>query len=146
MLILGLNAFHADAAACVVKDGRLIVAAEEERFRRVKHWAGFPSEAIKWCLAEVGAKLSDVDHVALNQDSRANLLRRGQYLLTSRPDVGLIIDRFRNANSIRSFEKTIGQFLASALVLVDAYRRFGLRYKASATHNENGLTFESCYN
>ena len=43
--ILGLNAYHGDAAACLVKDGNLVAAAEEERFRRVKHWAGFPSEA-----------------------------------------------------------------------------------------------------
>lgn len=96
MLILGLNAYHADAAACVVKDGRLIAAAEEERFRRIKHWAGFPTEAIKWCLAEVGATLADVDHVALNQDSRANMARRLMFLATSRPDPKLIIERINN--------------------------------------------------
>lgn len=45
--ILGVNAFHADSAACLVHDGRLVAAAEEERFRRIKHWAGFPSEAIR---------------------------------------------------------------------------------------------------
>ena len=76
MLILGLNAFHADAAACIVRDGKLIAAVEEERFRRIKHWAGFPSEAIRWCLSEAGAQLSDIDHVALNQDSRANMWKR----------------------------------------------------------------------
>jgi carbamoyltransferase len=42
MLILGINAYHADAAACILRDGRLLAAAEEERFRRIKHWAGFP--------------------------------------------------------------------------------------------------------
>jgi carbamoyltransferase len=41
-LILGINAFHADAAAALVRDGEIIAAAEEERFRRIKHWAGFP--------------------------------------------------------------------------------------------------------
>ena len=76
MLILGLNAFHANSAAAIVRDGRLIAAAEEERFRRIKHWAGFPSEAIAYCLREAGAQLSDVDHVAFNQDSRANLFRK----------------------------------------------------------------------
>lgn len=96
MLILGLNAFHADASACIVRDGMLIAAAEEERFRRIKHWAGFPSEAVKWCLAEVGADLSDLDFVALNQDSRANMLQRGSYIFSSRPDFGLLFERFRN--------------------------------------------------
>ena len=48
MIILGLNAHHADASACIVVDGKLVAAAEEERFRRVKHWAGFPSAAAKY--------------------------------------------------------------------------------------------------
>lgn len=95
MLILGLNAFHADASACLVKDGRLIAAAEEERFRRVKHWAGFPSEAIQWCLKEAGAKLADIDHLAINQDSKANLWKRAEYLVKQRPDFGLVLDRIR---------------------------------------------------
>jgi carbamoyltransferase len=71
MIILGLNAFHGDSAAALVRDGKLVAAAEEERFRRVKHWAGFPSKAIAYCLREAGLALSDVEHVAVNQDSRA---------------------------------------------------------------------------
>ena len=93
LLILGLNAFHADAAACLVRDGRLVAAAEEERFRRIKHWAGFPGEAVRWCLADAGVSLADVDHVAVNQDNRANLLRRAGYLIQSRPRLGLIAER-----------------------------------------------------
>ena len=50
MYILGINAFHGDSSACLLKNGVLIAAAEEERFRRIKHWAGFPSESIQWCL------------------------------------------------------------------------------------------------
>ena len=45
---LGLNAYHGDAAACLVRDGEIVAAAEEERFRRIKHWAGFPSEAMRY--------------------------------------------------------------------------------------------------
>src|ERR687886_621036 len=96
MLILGLNAFHADSSACIIRDGQLIAAAEEERFRRVKHWAGFPSEAIAYCLKEAGARLSDIDVVALNQDSSANLRQKVGYLARSRPDLGLVLDRVRN--------------------------------------------------
>ena len=47
MYIIGINAFHGDSSACLLKDGKLVAAAEEERFRRIKHWAGFPSQSIK---------------------------------------------------------------------------------------------------
>ena len=67
--ILGLNAYHADSSACVVVDGRLVAAAEEERFRRIKHWAGFPAEAIRYCLHEAGMRLGDVGIVAYNLGS-----------------------------------------------------------------------------
>ncbi|MBG9389055.1 carbamoyltransferase family protein [Caenimonas aquaedulcis] len=95
-IILGLNAFHGDAAACILRDGEMIAAAEEERFRRVKHWAGFPSEAIRYCLAQAGVKLSQVEHVALNQNRRAHLGRKLAYALLQRPDLSLVADRVRN--------------------------------------------------
>src|SRR4029077_11177931 len=91
-----LNAFHGDSAAALVRDGKLVAAAEEERFRRIKHWAGFPSQAIAYCLEEAGIHLSDVDHVALNQDSRANLWRKIAYLANRWPDPRLIFQRLRN--------------------------------------------------
>ena len=94
--ILGINAFHGDSAACVVRDGVLVNAAEEERFRRVKHWAGFPSQAIAWCLADAGLTLAEVDHVAVNQDSSANLGRKVAYTLLKRPDLSMVLDRIRN--------------------------------------------------
>src|SRR5262245_45931202 len=96
MIILGLNAFHADSAAALVKDGKLIAAAEEERFRRIKHWAGFPSQALSYCLTEGGIALSDIDHIAFNQDSRANLLRKVSYFFLRRPSVNLVLQRLRN--------------------------------------------------
>lgn len=94
--ILGLNAFHGDSSACLVHDGRLVAAAEEERFRRIKHWAGFPSDAIAWCLRDAGISLDQLDHIALNQDSKANLGRKLAYTLTKRPDLGFVLDRIRN--------------------------------------------------
>src|SRR5256885_12157958 len=96
MIILGLNAFHGDSSAALVRDGILVAAVEEERFRRVKHWAGFPSESIAYCLREAGLGLADVDHVAVNQDSRANFFRKIGYLVMHAPDVRLVLDRFRN--------------------------------------------------
>lgn len=96
MMILGINAYHADSAACLLDDGILVAAAEEERFRRLKHWAGFPSEAIRYCLREAGAALSDVAHVAINQASGANLWKKLAFAVRSRPDLGLVADRIRN--------------------------------------------------
>lgn len=96
MYILGLNAFHGDSSACLLHDGILIAAAEEERFRRIKHWAGFPSEAIRYCLAEAGISLAQVDHIAINQDGKANLGRKIAYTVTKRPDLGFVLDRLRN--------------------------------------------------
>src|SRR5580700_5409196 len=95
VFILGINAYHADAAACLLRDGVLVAAAEEERFRRLKHWAGFPSEAIAYCLREAGVSLADVDHVAVNQNSRANLWRKIAYTARRWPDINLILQRLR---------------------------------------------------
>jgi carbamoyltransferase len=96
MIILGLNAFHSDSAAALIRDGTLVAAAEEERFRRVKHWVGFPSQAIGYCLREAGIRLADVRHVAINQDSRANFLRKLAYVVSRRPDFALVLNRLRN--------------------------------------------------
>lgn len=96
MIILGLNAYHADSAACLVHDGTLVAAAEEERFRRVKHWAGFPSEAIRYCLEAAGIGLEAVDHVAINRDPKANFWPKVRYALAKRPSPALVLARLRN--------------------------------------------------
>lgn len=96
MIVIGLNAFHGDSSASILQEGKLVAAAEEERFRRIKHWAGFPSRAIAYCLSEARLRLSDVDIVAVNQDSRANLGRKVAFTLASRPELGLVLDRIRN--------------------------------------------------
>jgi carbamoyltransferase len=83
MLILGLNMFHADASAAIVQDGEVVFAIAEERLNRVKHYAGFPAMAVKACLDAVGARITDVDHVAVGQDSDANLAKKVQYALAN---------------------------------------------------------------
>src|SRR5437588_8629717 len=72
-VILGLNAYHGDAAAALVIDGELVAAAEEERFNRVKHCAGFPSLSAAWCLADADIGPDELDHVAVSRDPKANL-------------------------------------------------------------------------
>lgn len=108
-IILGLNAYHGDSSACILVDGELVAAAEEERFTRIKHWAGMPAEAIKYCLEEAGVGLGDVDHVALNRDPRANLFRKGLYILATRPSLGIITDRARNAARIKDVRADIAE-------------------------------------
>lgn len=83
MLILGLNMFHADASAAIAVDGEVKFAVAEERLNRHKHFGGFPALAIKACLDAVGAKISDVEHVAVGQDSNANLSKKVQYALAN---------------------------------------------------------------
>src|SRR5919202_5952196 len=72
--ILGLNAYHGDAAAALVVDGELVAAAEEERFNRIKHCAGFPARAARWCLEDAGLSPAELDHVAIGRDPKANLV------------------------------------------------------------------------
>ncbi len=115
MHIIGLNAYHGDAAACLVRDGCIVAAAEEERFRRIKHWAGFPSLSVAWCLAEAGITLADVDHVALNTNPRANLVRKAGYALLKRPDPRLILDRLRNQARRLSLEDELARALPGAV-------------------------------
>ena len=85
MLILGLNMFHADASAAILQDGEIAFAIAEERLNRIKHYAGFPALAIQACLDAVGARISDVDHVAIGQDKDANLAKKIEYAVAN-PD------------------------------------------------------------
>lgn len=105
MYILGLNAYHADSSAAIFKDGVMIAATEEERFRRIKHWAGFPSEAIKFCLNEVGITIDQVDHIAIGRDPKAKFWKKVKFAL-SYPNIGFstILDRLDNSKKISSLE------------------------------------------
>src|SRR6267154_6233326 len=107
MLILGLNAYHADSAACLLRSGELVAAAEEERFRRIKHWAGLPVEAIKYCMAEGGVHFDELEHIAINRRPNANNWRRLLFLLRHRPEVGLIKNRIQNVRAAVSLERTL---------------------------------------
>lgn len=101
MYILGINAYHGGASACLIKDGQLIAAVEEERFRRIKYWAGFPSEAIRYCLAAGGISAYDLDHVGISRDPGANLYKKMLYVLSKRPSFSLLRDRLANAARVR---------------------------------------------
>ena len=109
MIVLGINAYHGDSSACLVRDGRLVAATEEERFRRIKHWSGFPAEAIGYCLREAGVGLAQVDHVAINRNPKANFLKKVGYALRRRPDLNLLLDRLKNAGKWNSIEENFAR-------------------------------------
>jgi carbamoyltransferase len=100
MYVLGINAYHADVSAALLRDGVLVAAVEEERFRRIKHYAGFPTMAIRSVLAEAGIRGADVDHVAISRSPRAHLARKALFALTHRPNLALIRDRLRNRRKV----------------------------------------------
>lgn len=100
MIILGLNAYHGDASACILADGKLIAAAEEERFTRIKHWAGLPKESTRYCLDAAGIAINEVDHIAINRNPKANFLKKALYAFSKSPSLNLITDRLNNASRI----------------------------------------------
>ena len=106
MKIIGINAYHADSSACLVIDGELINAVEEERFTRIKHWAGFPIQSIKFCLKNSNLRISDIDKISLNFDPNANLLKKILFIIKKRPSLSLIVDRLKRKKKYQSI-KTI---------------------------------------
>jgi carbamoyltransferase len=107
-IILGLNAFHADSSAAIFINGELLVATEEERFRRIKHWAGFPSEAIRFCLNEAGCTLGDLTAITIGRDPNAKRANKIAFVLkhpaiaralwsqrsANKDDIGLLHEQF----------------------------------------------------
>ena len=108
--ILGLNAYHGDAAAALVVDGKLVAAVEEERLNRVKHSAGFPRLAAAWCLADAGLAPQDLTHVAVSRDPKANIHRKILRALRS-PNVGFLRSRLENAARVRNVKEETARAL-----------------------------------
>lgn len=104
MIILGINAFHGDASACLVVDGRLVAAVEEERFNRIKHAAGFPVESVRYCLQAGGARLSDVDHIAISRNPSAHIHKKLLFSLRNNPSLDLIRSRLSNASKVHDLK------------------------------------------
>ncbi|MHB8845081.1 MAG: carbamoyltransferase family protein [Nitrospirota bacterium] len=120
MIILGLNAYHGDSSACLVIDGRLVAAAEEERFRRIKHWAGLPTEAIRYCLSAGGITLDQVDHIAVNRDPTANIMRKALFTITRHPSLSLVKNRLANSKKISDIKSLLCSELAVGSSVIKA--------------------------
>ncbi len=107
MYVLGINSYHGDASACLIKDSILIAAAEEERFTRIKHWAGFPKLAIAYCLSEAKMRLSDIQHIAINSDPKANLMKKIGFSLKNRASLQFVLDRIKNKRERASVDEDL---------------------------------------
>ncbi len=105
MLILGINAYHGDASAAILRDGQLLSAVEEERLNRQKHCAGFPELAVRHCLEEAGATLADVDHVAVSRDPSLRLMDKIIFAIKAGPRIlPKVKERFSAVSKVKSIE------------------------------------------
>jgi len=120
MYILGINAFHADSSACLMKDGVVVNAIEEERIKRVKHWAGFPIEAIKFCLADEGITIQDIDHITISRDPSANIMKKVAHTLKNLVKVTSIYDRLINSRKVASIKSILAKELGVSEGLIRA--------------------------
>lgn len=110
MIILGINAYHADSSAAIFKDGVMIAATEEERFRRIKHWAGFPTKAVEFCLREAGITLNEVNHIAIGRDPKAKFMKK-LFFFSKHPfhSLNFVKDRLRNSKKVASIEDELSK-------------------------------------
>jgi carbamoyltransferase len=112
MNILGINAYHGDASAALLKDGELVGAIEEERLNRRKHCAGFPALAVKAVLSAAGVAPGEIDHVAVSRDPKANLHKKILFTLQKRPSfTKLVKDRLANVAKVRGLEDSVADAL-----------------------------------
>ena len=107
MYILGINAFHGDSSACLLKDGNVMCAIEEERFNRIKHWAGFPSESIKYCLSDQNISIQDIDYITISRSYKANFFKKFIFGLKHLSEPKILFDRLSNLNKISSIKERI---------------------------------------
>ncbi|MCL4839929.1 MAG: carbamoyltransferase, partial [Thermoanaerobaculia bacterium] len=125
--IVGLSAFHPDAAAAAVASGRFLAGVEEERFRRVKHWAGFPELAVKWCCDELGGDLRAIEGFAVARQPRAYLARKAWLALTHPRSLPRAAGRARNLGQVSG----AGEQLARSLSLLAPPRVFAVEHHLS---------------
>ena len=121
MYILGINAYHGNASAAILADGRLVAAVEEERFNRVKYAAGFPAAAIRYCLDAAGITIQEVDHIAIPRNPRARL---GTKLLYALKMPSFAFERLRVMGQFAGIPETLAKvFDVSTDAIRAAYHR-----------------------
>ncbi len=123
MIILGINAYHGDASACILKDNNIIAAAEEERFTRVKHAAGFPKYSINFCLQNSGLEIGDVDHITINRNPNQKIISKIIYASLKIFNYNFLKNRINNIKKINNikleFEKSFKTKLKAKIHNID---------------------------
>lgn len=146
MLIVGLNAYHGDVAAAIVRDGALIAALEEERFCRVKHVAGFPARAIARGLTMAGARPEDVDIWAIARGRRVHLARKAWFALTHRPGAALLGQYRSTAGRSAGIPDVIATTFNLDRATVEARARYVEHHPAhlASAYRTSGLDEAAC--
>ncbi|MBC7536758.1 MAG: carbamoyltransferase [Ferruginibacter sp.] len=110
MIIVGINAYHADSSAAIFVNGEMLAAIEEERFTRIKHWAGFPKLAIEFCLKEAGVTYEQVNYFAIGRDPKAKMLNKLLYLAANPAgSYGAVKSRISNSRKVSSIQTELSK-------------------------------------
>ena len=120
MYILGINAYHGDSSACLLKDGVVMCATEEERIRRIKHWAGFPAKAIQFCLEEEGITIEQVDYITISRDVKANFYKKFLHALKYTISISAIFDRLENFKKVKSLKEELANLFRIPVLSIKA--------------------------
>ena len=102
--ILGINAFHANSSACILKNNKVVFAIEEERINRIKNWSGFPIKSIRMCLTHVDIKLNDLKCIALNRNSKSNLKQKVFFSIQNYNNFKYAIKKSKNLINLNNIE------------------------------------------
>jgi carbamoyltransferase len=124
MYILGLNVYHGDSSACLLNDGKIICAFEEERFTRQKHWAGFPNNSIQACLDECSITFSDIDYITVSRDPKYNYSKKLKYLLSKPLSILNFLNRLKNRSLIKDLSSDFVKYFDLDQSYIDLKLKF----------------------
>ena len=96
MVILGINAYHPDSSACLLIDGEIKIAIEEERLNRIKHWSGFPKLSIMECLKNQKILTTEIDVIAINHNFYSNLFNKIKFVFSTKPRLTFYLNRLNS--------------------------------------------------
>ncbi len=124
MYILGLNVYHGDSSACLLKNGKIICAFEEERFTRQKHWAGFPKFSIQACLDECSINFEDIDYITVSRDPKFNFVKKVKYLLSRPMSILNFSNRIKNRSLIKDLSSDFVNYFHLEIEFVESKLKF----------------------
>ena len=107
---LGLNIYHADSSSCLMKNGRLVCAYEEERLNRIKHWAGIPFKAINECLKYGKIDLTDIKVITINSNPYSNIKEKILYTINSKNLINNATSFFKRQTKKLTFKNELEKY------------------------------------